>query len=410
MFRILANGPFATPAAGSSRAARPRTGMAATLPLCALLGLLLGGLGAASAMGADGDLAPGAGGDVTWGVQPANAAGPDGRSAFDFQVAPGTQIEDWIAVTNYSGAEAGFRVYAADATTDYDTAGYTLIGAEQASTDLGSWTAVDSGPAECPDTDDEAEEACAHDLGVRVTLAAGETLTLPFVVTVPFDATPGDHSAGVVASFEQATADESGTMVLMEQRVGARIYLRVDGPLAAAVGVAGVTASYDGTWNPVGRGSAVVGFDIANTGNVRLSGSPRVELAGPFGIPLGAFTAEPVQNLLPGATGHVTAVVPQVAPLFLLSAKVMVTPLPGDGDVARGDAAEGDALDLAPAVGTARTWAVPWPSLGAAALLGGGAWFVLWYRRRSRRLLAAGLAAYKEQVLAEAGARGGVSQ
>jgi LPXTG-motif cell wall-anchored protein len=339
--------------------------------------------------------------DVTWGVQPSSAGGPDGRTTFDFAVAPGTLIEDWITVTNYSNQSAGFRVYASDATTDYDTAAFTLIGAEQASIDLGAWTQVDSGPAECPDTNDEAEEICAHDLGVRIALGPGESRTLPIAINVPFDATPGDHSAGVVASFEQEAAEDDGTTVLLEQRVGARVYLRVDGPLAASVGVSGVTASYDGVVNPVGKGAATVGFDITNTGNVRLSGVPDVRLTGPFGIDLGAVELEPVSNLLPGGTGHVTAKLPDVAPLFFLAAKVTVRPEPGDGAV--GDVP----LALDPVTGSAQTWAVPWSALGLIALLAGGSWFVVWRRRRSRQLLAAELAVYTEELLAGAGSGAG---
>ncbi|MDR0595044.1 MAG: hypothetical protein LBG60_17705 [Bifidobacteriaceae bacterium] len=345
-----------------------------------------------------------AAGNVTWGVQPAGPDGPDGRAAFDYQVAPGTVITDAIAVTNHSDYAAQFRVYAADATTDYDTAQFTLIGAEQASTDLGAWTAVDSGPAECPDSNDEAEEECAHDLGVRVSLESGEQRIVPFVITVPADATPGDHSAGLVASFEQTSPDESGTLVLLEQRVGARVYLRVDGPLSAAVGVSGVTATYDGVLNPFGRGVASVSFDVSNTGNVRLSGAPMVELTGPFGISLGTVALEPVANLLPGGTGHVTATLPQVAPLFLVSAQVTVAPLPGDGDV--------EAIDLAAgaATGSARAWAVPWSLLGLLALIGFGGWLVVWRRKRSRRLLAAELALYTEELRAGfAAGAGGVA-
>jgi LPXTG-motif cell wall-anchored protein len=334
--------------------------------------------------------------EVTWGVQPANASGPDGRGFFDFKAAPGTVISDFIAVTNHSKLAAEFRLYAADATTDYDTAQYTLIGAEQASTDLGSWISVDSGPAECPDTDNQAEEDCAKTLGVSLTLGPGERRIVPFAVTVPGDATPGDHSAGVVASFVQQGADQSGNLVALEQRVGARVYLRVDGPLSPGVGVSGITASYDGSLNPFARGTATISFDVANTGNVRLTGAPEVRLTGPFGIPLGDVKFDPVANLLPGGVGHVTVKAPRVWPLFFLSAKVTVTAQPGDGDIAAAD------QGINPATGSANTWAVPWSMLGLIALVGAVLWFVLWRRRRSRQLLATELAAYTEQIRAEA--------
>ncbi|MDR2253983.1 MAG: hypothetical protein LBD97_09060 [Bifidobacteriaceae bacterium] len=364
----------------------------------ALLGALLLGGAAGTAAEASAGRPAETGGEVTWGVAPSTPDGPDGRTAFDYQVAPGTTISDWIAVTNYSEVTAEFRVYAADAATDYDTAQFTLIGAEQASTDLGAWTAVDSGLAECADTNDEAEEACARELGVRVTLAPGEARNIPFVITVPADATPGDHSAGVVASFAETPADQEGTLVMVEQRVGARVYLRVAGPLSAAVGVSGVTASYDGSWNPLGRGSATVSFDVTNTGNVRLSGAPSVELTGPFGISLGSVVVEPVANLLPGGTGHVTATLPRVPALFLLSASVTVVPEPGNGEIG------GEPLALAAVSGSATTWAIPWAALGALAAVGALATFVVWRRRRSQRLLAAELAAYTEELLSGAGA------
>lgn len=358
--------------------------------LVVLVSVLAGPMLSSSAAAVDDDTV------LTWGVQPSTPEGPDGRSAFDFQVAPGTQISDWVAVTNDSPVAATFRVYAADATTDYDTAAFTLVGAEQASTDLGAWTAVDTGPAACPDTDDDAEATCARGLGIHVDLAPGEQKNLPFTITVPADATPGDHAAGIVAAFDQQATDAAGSAVRVEQRVGTRIYLRVDGPLTAKVGISGVVAGYDSSWNPLDAGTGRLGFDVTNTGNVRLSGVPQVHLTGPFGIDLGTVTLDPIANLLPGGTGHVEAELPDVLPLFFLRATVTVTPQPGDGATATAS------LDLAPVTATAVTWAVPWTALGALMLVVAGVVLLVWWRRRSRRLLAAELAAYAERVRAEA--------
>jgi hypothetical protein len=182
--------------------------------------------------------------------------------------------------------------------------------------------------------------------------------------------------------------------MMLEQRVGSRVYLRVEGPLEPAVAISGVTLGYSGSLNPVGRGSAEVSFDVTNTGNVRLSGAPVVTLKGLFGIRLGRFTLDPVANLMPGGTGHVTVDMPKVAPLFYLSAEVTVTPTPADGQIGE------QGLGLASVSGSATTWAVPWSALAVLVVGGGGTWFVIWRRRRSREALAAELAEYTEQIKA----------
>lgn len=336
--------------------------------------------------------------EVTWSVQPAGPEGPDGRTELTYDVEPGTTVSDWVSVSNFSDRPASFRVYGADATTDYDTGAFTLIGADQASTGLGAWTSVDSGAAVCPDTDDEAEATCAADLGVVVELEPGARADIPFTITVPHDATPGDHAAGIVASFRSGGSDGDGSAVQVEQRVGTRIYLRVDGALRPALDVTGVVAGFDGVANPFGAGTATAGFDLTNTGNTRISGEPEVRVSGPFGIDLGRVDVEPVENLVPGGTAHVVAEVPGVPPALLLFADVTVTPAAAERP---GAEARDDVLPT-PVRASAQAWAVPWPLAGIVLVLAGGAWAVVAWRRRSRRQLAEDLAAYTERVRAEA--------
>ncbi|WP_411701259.1 hypothetical protein [Conyzicola sp.] len=332
--------------------------------------------------------------DVTWSVQPSTPQGPDARSEFDYTVAPGTTISDWVAVSNFSAGPATFRVYGSDAATDYDTAAFTLIGADEVSSDAGSWTTIDSASTVCSDSDDAGEAACAATIGKTVTLEPGTRADIPFTVTVPADATPGDHAAGIVASFQSAATDSDGSAVQVEQRVGTRIYLRVEGALEPKLAVTGVVSGFDGTLNPFGSGTGRVGFDIANQGNVRVSAVPTVHLTGPFGIDFGSVTLDPVENIVPGGVAHVEASFPDVAPLLLLFADITLDPVPSAG------AASADPL---PAVQTASTmaWAVPWSLLGLLAVIGGGAWFALWWRRRSREQLGSELAAYAEQIRTE---------
>ncbi|GAA3819167.1 hypothetical protein CSO01_05140 [Cellulomonas soli] len=361
---------------------RPPTARA-VLAIAALLGVAT----LLATAPAQADEAPADDSQVTWSVQPSTPAGPDGRTRFDFAVDPGTTISDWVSVANWSTHEVSFQVYAADATTDYDTGAFTLIGADQASTDLGAWTSVDSATSVCA----EGDTACLAGLGVTVTLAAGTSQDIPVTITVPHDATPGDHAAGIVASFRSEASDAQGSAVQVEQRVGTRIYLRVGGALAPAVGVSGVVAGYDGSANPVGTGTGTVGFDLTNTGNVRLDATPSVRLTGPFGLDLGTVTLDAVTDLVPGATTHVTAEVPGVPPLLLLTAEVTVTPVVAEADGA-----------ATAATGSARAWAVPWALLGLVALVVAGITLTLAQRRRARRLLAEELATYTEQVRAEA--------
>lgn len=336
--------------------------------------------------------------EVTWSVQPAGPDGPDGRTELTYDVAPGTTVSDWVSVSNFSDRPASFRVYGSDATTDYDTGAFTLIGADQASTGLGSWTSVDSGSAVCPDTNDDAEASCAADLGVVVELEPGARADIPFTITVPHDATPGDHAAGIVASFRSGTGGDDGSAVQVEQRVGTRVYLRVDGETRPALDVTGMVAGFDGVANPFGAGTATAGFDLTNTGNTRISGEPEVRITGPFGIDLGTADVEPVENLVPGGTAHVVAEVPGVPPALLLFADVVVTPAAAENP---GEGADGDTLP-APVRASAQAWAVPWPLAGVVLVVAGGVWAVVAWRRRSRRLLGEELAAYTERVRAQA--------
>jgi hypothetical protein len=355
-----------------------RTSIAAALAAALLAGVFAAGPASA------------ADGEVSWGVQPSSPAGPDGRSDLSYQVAPGSVVSDWVALTNYSAAPMTFRVYAADATTDYDTASFTLLTADRASTDLGAWTSIDGAHASC--TADDG--ACIAALGREVTLEPGARADIPFTIAVPHDATPGDHSAGIVASYVSAAAAEGAPGVTLEQRVGTRIHLRVDGPLTPGLTLSGAVAGYDGGGNPV-AGTGLVGFDLSNTGNTRVSAQPAVVLTGPFGIPLGTVALAPVRDIVPGGTAHVTAELPGVPPLLLLLADVTATPVPADG------VAAGDPL---PAVAAASVvaWAVPWMLLLALVLVAAVVVLIVWLRRRARARLADDIAAYADEVRAEA--------
>src|SRR5262249_4671878 len=229
----LASGPAPSAAAApvsAPGAASPLGASRATLPL-----------------GAPRAAAPG---PQRFGVQPAGPAKPDARSRFTYSVTPGATLVDHLAVRNYSAGPLRLKVYASDAFNTPD-GGFDLLTAGKRSTGVGAWVVSDV---------------------AQVVVPSKGTAIVPFQLSVPANATPGDHIGGIVAALRTIRNAGNGKKVTIEDRVGARIYLRVAGALHGALRVEDLRAGYDGTVNPFGHGRVTVNYVIHNVGNVRLSG------------------------------------------------------------------------------------------------------------------------------------------
>ena len=309
---------------------------------------------------------------LTWSVTPSGPEGPNGRPALEYKLDPGAGITDHVAVTNHSKRPLTLRLYPNDA---YTTAGggFDLRAGNAEATDAGSWIKV------------------ARD---RLTLPASSRIVVPFTLTVPANATPGDHAAGVVASILADATDGQGNQVSVDHRVGARVYLRVTGPLQPALSITDVEIKAATSWNPLRLPHVTATFTISNTGNVRLGGRPSARVEGPFGLGGRSTGAAAIREILPGGTLRVTTALDAVPPLFRERLAVDIMPAPVDGR----------AIDPAPvrALSTRSFWLVPWPQLAllmlVAALL--TAW-LLTRRRRTRRMravLAAAEQRGREQV------------
>ncbi|MFC5821804.1 COG1470 family protein [Nonomuraea harbinensis] len=274
------------------------------------------------------------GADTTWSVVPASADGPDGRSVIDLELAGGRQVVEHVAVINRSTEPVDFAI---DANDGYLTSkGYFDMRPSDAEpTDGGAWITVPE----------------------RVTIAAGATSVVPVTVSIPRNATPGDHPAGVTASLETVSGQ-----VRVQNRVGVRLNIRVTGDYVAKVAVTGVRAEYAGSWNPFAAGSVEVTYTVANEGNVRLVTDNHVltsTLAGESGW--NDPSAARARELMPGGSRTFVARVPGAWPLGPIGATVMAVPSPA------GEPLPGVAAQRA-AVGTT-VWALPWPQLGSLALL-----------------------------------------
>jgi len=335
------------------------------------------------------------GSNLSWSVAPATAAGVDTtRNFYDYSAKRGVGLGDHVAITNTSPQAITLHVYAADGTTDFKTGKLTLISGTQPSKDLGSWVSVARGPSSCPASDTgSALGKCLAGLGIQLTVQPNTSVIVPFRIAIPNNATAGDHVAGIVASY---TVKGSGKHAIsVEERVGARIFLRVAGKLTPSLSTSGLVGAFHGPSNPFGSGSESIGFDLKDNGNTRLSALPSFAVTGIFGIPAGTAAGRPVENLLPGGVAHVEATVTGVPQLLLLFGGITVTPERADGDVG--------ADTPPPAIqATVFSWAVPWIWLLILAVAAGLVVGVLWWRRRSNAQLAGALQEYALQVQADA--------
>ncbi|MFD9001438.1 WxL protein peptidoglycan domain-containing protein [Streptomyces sp. NPDC059582] len=294
-------------------------------------------------------------GDVTWTVRTAANGFGDDRSSFNYGVNPGGEVEDAMVVANHGTAPLRLAVYAADGFTT-QKGQLDLLTQDKKSRGIGTWVHA------------------THD---SVLIAPGKSVAVPFTVTVPRNATPGDYVGGILTSLKQSDDVEG---IAVDRRLGIRIKLRVSGALRPTLAVEDLSVGYDGTANPLAQGDATVTYTLHNTGNAVLSGAQKVTLTGPFGtlsVDAGRVAAPP--ELLPGEQWKVTVPIHDVTPAVRLTATATVTPLITD--------AAGSTTALAPVRATAHGWAVPWSLLVLVVLVLAAAAtaFVLARRGRARR-------------------------
>lgn len=285
-----------------------------------------------------------------WGISPSgeDPSQPGARAAFTYDAAPGTTVEDSVTVWNYSDQALTFEVFAKDA-FNTPAGGFDVQADDTAPSGVGSWVALENS---------------------RVKVEPRTGYAIKFVVTIPSDATPGDHAGGLVVSLATVDGAVQEKSVAVDHRVGTRMYIRVPGPLNPALAIEDLSTSYRGVLNPLGRGELDVTFTVRNVGNVRLSGDQQVTVAGALGIGAQERTLEDLPELLPGSSVTYSTTFVDVIPAFLLTTDVSVAPLQPSGTA-----------DLAPESATASssTWAIPWSLVVLLALVVGAS---VWRRRR----------------------------
>lgn len=304
---------------------------------------------------------------LTWSVAPAGPKGPNGRAALDYKLDPGATLTDHVAVTNHSRRPLTLQLYPSDAFTT-PGGGFDLLAGNAEPTGAGHWIRLGQN---------------------RITLPSSSRVVVPLTVTVPGNATPGDHAAGVVASLTAGTTDGDGNHVTVDHRVGTRVHLRVTGPLRPALSITDVRLDRTTPWHPLRLPEITASFTIRNTGNVRLTGTTSAAAAGPFDLGVTTAGAVAVPEILPGGSVRTSIRLGAVPPLFHTRLTLTVQPATADGRP----------VDPAPPRAESRhsVWLIPWAQLGLLALAAAlvGAW--LTGRRRRRHRMRAALAAAEQR-------------
>lgn len=199
---------------------------------------------------------------------------PRARAYVVDHLTPGTMIQRRVEVSNDTGVDQVVHVYPGAA----DIRAGVFVGRDgDAASDLTSWTSV-ADPA--------------------LRLAPGEAVQTLVTVTIPDDASEGEHYGAIWAEVRNAATSE--TAVVTASRVGVRMYLSVGagGAPASDFEIDTIAATREGDEAPV------VIATVTNTGGraLDLSGVLRLE-NGPSSLAAGPFDAAGVTTLAPGKSG-----------------------------------------------------------------------------------------------------------
>lgn len=297
-----------------------------------------------------------------WEVQPAVV---DGAPRTDFSVGldPGARTTDAVQISNLGNREITLDLSAMDMIKT--PAGEPTLPVDPSETEpiAAAWVTL---------SDD------------TLTLAPGESTDVPFTVSVPVNAEPGDYGLAVVASMSQPTTTDDGQQVLIDARVGARVYLRVLGDLHSQITVTDITLERMAPWwNPFGA-QTQVDFVIENTGNVRLDASAAVAISGLGGLDLGTAQARDLPQLLPGDKLRISEIGDgeggESGPM-LISGVPAAFALEATVDIAAVETSTGQAFTYSQ---SATATEIPWLLVLIIALV--WAWLVTsWAKRRRRR-------------------------
>ena len=184
--------------------------------------------------------------------------------SFDWTLAPGQSRQDVIKL--YNDTSAPMTLYTVTAPfTAKDESGTPSFDLTAKSTDLPSWITISAGP---------------------FTINPNEKKEIPFAVTVPMDAEPGGHYAGIFVG-SQSDAQPTGTQVSIRALSGPLMILRVTGKVTEAASILEFGVQGGTTMN---RLPTTLFTRIHNTGNVHVRPTGTISVSNMFGSKTASMT------------------------------------------------------------------------------------------------------------------------
>jgi hypothetical protein len=223
-------------------------------------------------------------GGADWSIAPGPNDGDNGRGdgSLAWVLTPGESVEDSVIVSNNQATSVQLRIAPRDAVTTAQ--GHLDLALDDVpAVGIGAWISLDTETLDIP---------------------AGESVTVPFTLTVPVDATPGDYSGGIATSF-----DGEGSTVSVTYRLSSRVDVRVPGELSVSHEISEVSVSMPSVWSPLTAGQATISYTLTNTGNARAYSTESIRTSGPLGL-IGQTTTSTVDEVLPGNSIRRTVTVP----------------------------------------------------------------------------------------------------
>lgn len=249
-----------------------------------------------------------------WAVTPVKkgSSASTQRQFFFFEMNESQTIRDAITIENPSSEDLTLSLYPADAFNVPDGAGFSLKREDDDQNDVGSWVTLSKKTVSVP--------------------ANGGTTNVPFTMTVPRGASPGDHAGGIVTLEPEPQDSPNGgnSQIKLQRALGVRIYVRVAGPLTPSLTVTEVRLAVQPARLPfIGReGGATVSYTVRNSGNVRISADRLTTLTGLFGRTLQTSGTGPIPEILPGSTVNLRDTFVGMPVLDRVTARVQVSDEP----------------------------------------------------------------------------------